>query len=133
MTTRPTAAEWEALVDRLNSEPREWADMDYTEEDYDRDLAVHDRYAWTHRNRTLTADQLQQRHGILTEWTARHPSDTAAAAELADVDAAIRYAECVAAREELAAARAAGQPPGVCDYLQRRYIAVLERNYGSAS
>ena len=81
----------------------------------------------------LTVDQLRQRHGILTEWTARHPSDTAAVRELADVDAAIRYSECVEARDELAAARAGGQPPGVCDYLQARYLAVLERNYGSAS
>ena len=54
MTTRPTATEWEALVDRLNSEPRDWPEMDYTEEDYDRDLAVHDRYARTHTGAITT-------------------------------------------------------------------------------
>ena len=81
----------------------------------------------------LTVEQLRQRHGVLTEWTARHPDDTSAVRELEDVDAAIRYAECVEARDELAAARAGGQPPGVCDYLQKVYLSVLERNYGSAS
>ena len=81
----------------------------------------------------LTVDQLRQRHGVLTEWTARHPSDTAAVRELADVEATLRYTECVAAREELAAARAAGQPPGVCDYLQTHYLDVLKRHYGSGA
>ena len=43
------------------------------------------------------------------------------------------YETVVAAREELAEARAAGQPPGVCAYLQRRYLETLEAVYGSGS
>lgn len=44
---KPTESEWEELIDRLNSDPRDWPYFDYTEEDYDRDLAIHDRYART--------------------------------------------------------------------------------------
>lgn len=46
---KPTPTEWEALVDRLNADPRDWAYLDYTPEDYDRDLAIHDRYTLTDR------------------------------------------------------------------------------------
>ncbi|MDE0605045.1 MAG: hypothetical protein OXI18_11635 [bacterium] len=43
------------------------------------------------------------------------------------------YETVVAAREDLAEARAAGQPPGVCDYLQKVYLDTLQAVYGNAS
>ncbi|MCY3577838.1 MAG: hypothetical protein OXH53_11035 [bacterium] len=55
------------------------------------------------------------------------------AQQVADLAEREAYETVVAAREELAAARAAGQPPGVCAYLQRRYLETLEAVYGSAS